>query len=74
MMPYATIFAVHNLEVTSEQLPILFMVSGLVSLLLMPFVGRLSDKIDKFKLFSLGSIWLVVFVSCIRIWPDFHLV
>lgn len=61
MMPYATIFAVHNLEVSNEQLPILFMVSGLVSLLLMPFVGRLSDKVDKFKLFSLGSIWLVVF-------------
>lgn len=61
LMPYATIFAVNNLHVDDEHLPILFMVSGVVSLLFMPLIGRMSDKIDKLKLFGVGSIWLVVF-------------
>lgn len=61
MMPYGTIFAVNNLDVHEDQLPVLFMVSGLVSLLFMPIIGRLSDKVDKFKLFGVGSLWLIVF-------------
>lgn len=61
MMPYATIFAVNNLHVHEDQLPILFMVSGVVSLLFMPLIGKMSDKIDKLKLFGIGSIWLIVF-------------
>lgn len=61
MMPYATIFAVNNLHVDDEHLPVLFMVSGVVSLLFMPLIGRMSDKIDKLKLFGVGSVWLIVF-------------
>lgn len=61
MMPYATIFAVNNLSVKTEQLPILFMVAGIVSLITMPFIGRLSDKINKFKLFCIGCLWLIGF-------------
>jgi predicted MFS family arabinose efflux permease len=61
MMPYATIFAINNLNVKTEQLPILFMVAGIVSLITMPFVGRLSDKINKFKLFCIGCLWLIGF-------------
>lgn len=61
MMPYATIFAVNNLHVDDDHLPILFMVSGVVSLLFMPLIGKMSDKIDKLKLFGIGSIWLIVF-------------
>ncbi|MFD2556408.1 MFS transporter [Sphingobacterium tabacisoli] len=61
MMPYGTIFAVNNLDVHEDQLPILFMVSGLVSLLFMPMIGRLSDRFDKLKLFGVGSIWLIIF-------------
>ncbi len=61
MMPYGTIFAVNNLDVHEDQLPVLFMVSGLVSLLFMPLIGRLSDRFDKLKLFAVGSIWLIVF-------------
>lgn len=61
MMPYATIFAVNNLDVHENQLPVLFMVSGMISLLVMPIIGRLSDKIDKLRLFTIGSIWLIIF-------------
>src|SRR5690606_10014455 len=40
MMPFGSAFAINNLQVTEQQLPVLFMVSGLSTLVLMPFVGR----------------------------------
>ncbi|MDM1397562.1 MFS transporter [Myroides odoratimimus] len=60
MMPFGTIFAVNNLGVHPDQLPILFMISGVTSLTLMPFIGKLSDRMSKFKLFAFASIWLMV--------------
>lgn len=59
MMPFASAFAINNLHVTNQQLPVLFMVSGVSSLLIMPLVGRLSDKIDKFKIFMIASLWMM---------------
>jgi predicted MFS family arabinose efflux permease len=38
------------------------MVSGVSSLLIMPIMGRLSDTIDKFKIFLLSSILMIVMV------------
>ncbi|AJA69958.1 MFS transporter [Myroides odoratimimus] len=60
MMPFGTIFAVNNLGVHPDQLPILFMISGVTSLTLMPFIGRLSDRVSKYKLFTIASIWLMI--------------
>lgn len=58
MMPFSSAFAVNNLGVSYEELPMLFMLSGISSLLFMPLIGRLSDKIDKFRIFMLASIWM----------------
>ena len=60
MMPFGSAFAINNLGVTNQQLPILFMISGVSSLVVMPLVGRLSDKVSKFKLFAFASIWTMV--------------
>ncbi|MES2689483.1 MAG: MFS transporter [Bacteroidota bacterium] len=62
MMPWGSIFAINNLKLTAEQLPLLFMVSGVASLIIMPLIGKLSDKIDKFKLFAIASGWMIVMV------------
>ncbi len=62
MMPWGSAFAINNLRVTPEQLPILFMVGGVASLIIMPVVGKLSDKIDKFKLFTIAALWMMVIV------------
>ncbi len=62
IMPWGSVYAINNLRVTEEQLPILFMISGIATLLIMPFIGKLSDKIDKFKLFVIASIWMIVVV------------
>lgn len=60
MMPFGSAFAVNNLNVTNAQLPMLFMISGLSSLVVMPIIGRLSDRISKFKIFTVASIWMMI--------------
>jgi predicted MFS family arabinose efflux permease len=62
MMPFGSAFAINNLKITQQQLPILFMIAGLSTLVIMPLIGKLSDKIDKFKIFSLAAVWMIVMV------------
>ncbi|MBB5620698.1 putative MFS family arabinose efflux permease [Pedobacter cryoconitis] len=60
MMPFGSVFAVNNLHVTAEELPVLFMVSGVSSLIIMPLIGKLSDTVSKFRIFSIASIWTML--------------
>lgn len=62
MMPWGSAFAINNLHVTTHQLPVLFMVAGISTLIIMPLIGRLSDQVDKFKIFAMASIWMIVMV------------
>ena len=62
MMPWGSAFAVNNLLVGQEKLPILFMVAGVASLIVMPVVGRMSDKVDKFRIFVIASVWMMIMV------------
>ena len=59
MMPFGSAFAINNLHVTEQQLPLLFMVSGISTLFIMPLIGRFSDRMDKYKLFVVASLWLM---------------
>ena len=60
MMPFGSAFAINNLQITEEELPLLFMVTGIAALLVMPFIGSLSDRVDKFKIFAIASAWMMV--------------
>ncbi|WP_069659439.1 MFS transporter [Arcticibacter eurypsychrophilus] len=60
MMPFSSAFAINNLKVSMDQLPILFMVAGVSSLIIMPIVGKLSDSLDKFKIFAFASVWMMI--------------
>jgi predicted MFS family arabinose efflux permease len=62
MMPWGSAFAVNNLHVSYQQLPLLFMASGIAALIIMPMVGKLSDKIDKVKLFTVAALWMMVVI------------
>ena len=62
IMPWGSVFAVNNLKVTADQLPVLFMISGIATLFIMPIIGKLSDKMDKFNLFVIASIWMIVVI------------
>ncbi|BAV04117.1 Predicted arabinose efflux permease, MFS family [Filimonas lacunae] len=62
MMPFGSAFAINNLGINNDQLTMLFMVSGIASLFIMPLIGRLSDKVDRFKIFTVASLWMVTMV------------
>jgi predicted MFS family arabinose efflux permease len=62
MMPWGSAFCINNLHVTQQQLPILFMVAGVATLLIMPVIGKISDKVDRFKIFTVASIWMIAVV------------
>jgi len=62
MMPWGSAFAVNNLGVSHAQLPTLFMVAGVSSLIVMPVIGKLSDRIDKYKIFVIASLYMIVMV------------
>jgi len=62
MMPWGSAFAVNNLHVSNEQLPLLFMASGIAALIIMPLVGKLSDKIDKVKIFTAAALSMMVII------------
>lgn len=63
MMPFGSAFAINNLKITEHQLPIMFMVAGLSTLIIMPLIGKLSDKIDKYKIFAFASLWTIIMVG-----------
>jgi len=60
MMPFGSAFAINNLGIDNHQLTLLFMISGISSLVVMPVIGRFSDKIDKFKLYTIASVWTMI--------------
>ncbi len=62
IMPWSSAFVVNNLHITQEQLPSLFMFAGISSLIIMPIIGKLSDKFDKFTLFWIASILMMIIV------------
>jgi predicted MFS family arabinose efflux permease len=62
MFPFGSAFAVNNISVSAEQLPQLFFISGISSLVIMPLIGKLSDKVSKFKIFTVACVWMIIMV------------
>lgn len=62
MMPFGSAFAINNLHITNKELPIVFMVAGISTLVFMPLIGKLSDKVDKLRLFAFGCFWTMTVI------------
>lgn len=62
MMPWGSAFAVNNVGISQKDLPLLFMIVGVSTFLIMPLIGVLADKINKFQLFMAASIIMVAAV------------
>ena len=72
IMPLSSAYLVNNIKITDAQLPILFMFTGVFSLITGPLVGRWSDQFGKLTLFLIGSILTVVMVfiyTNMPVWP-----
>jgi predicted MFS family arabinose efflux permease len=62
LMPFGSAFSIHNLGLTMEQLPILYGVTGVSSIAFGPIIGKLSDKLGKYKVFVAGSLLAMIIV------------
>jgi len=55
LLPFGSTFSVNNLGISMERLPLLYLVTGLCSIIAGPLVGRLSDSIGKYRIFVIGT-------------------
>lgn len=62
LMPFGSAFSVRNLGLTLDQLPFVYLVTGLCSIVTGPLVGRLTDRFGGLRLFTLGSALALVMV------------
>lgn len=63
LMPFASAFSVNNLGLKIEELPMLYMFTGIFSMAVGPLAGKLSDKTSKINVFFGGSILTMIVVS-----------
>lgn len=62
MMPFGADFGVHNLKLSLDDLPLLYMVTGIFSMVLGPLIGKLSDSWGKYRTFFVGSLLMIFIV------------
>lgn len=62
LMPFSSAFLVNNIHIPQDDLFIIFFCTGISSVIIMPVIGKISDKVDKFWLFTIGSLWAAMMV------------
>ncbi len=62
LMPFGSAYLINNINITQQELPLVFMFTGLASIVIMPMIGKLSDKVDKFMVFTGGSILAIILI------------
>ncbi|HCQ17433.1 MAG TPA: MFS transporter, partial [Cryomorphaceae bacterium] len=56
LMPFGAAFAVNNLGISMDKLPLIYMFPGITSMILGPIAGKLSDSFGKFRIFMIASL------------------
>lgn len=54
LMPFGSAFAVNNLKISLDHLPIIYLVTGIASIVIGPLVGQASDRYGKLRVFLFG--------------------
>ena len=62
LQPFGTSYLVNNIHISQHELPMVFFFTGISVLIIMPIVGKLSDRVNKFALFTVGSIISIIMI------------
>lgn len=79
LMPFGSAFSRFNLGVDEKYVMWVFFVTGVVSMITGPFIGKASDKLGKYKMFFIGSVWSIIMVliytqlNVVPLWVVFSL-
>ncbi len=57
VIPFISVYLVGNVGVTSEQLPLVFVTGGLLTLVGAPLIGRLADHVGKLPVYRVVAPW-----------------
>lgn len=63
LMPFGADFSVHNLGLTTKQLPLLYGITGACAMVAGPLIGKFADKIGKYTLFVGGSMLSMLMIA-----------
>ena len=56
VIPYITVYAVNNIEISQHDIPIVYLVGGAATLISAPFIGHTADKYGKVEIYRLVAI------------------
>lgn len=62
LMPFGAAFAVNNLGIGMDDLPVIYLATGVVSMIAGPLIGKLTDRYSPMPLFLAGTILSIVLV------------
>lgn len=62
LQPFSSNYIVDNLKISQENLPVIYFVTGISTIIVMPIIGKISDKYNKFYVFGVGSIISIVMI------------
>jgi multidrug resistance protein len=63
LMPFGAAFSTGNLKLTLDELPWLYGLTGVSSIIFGPIIGKYSDKIGKYRMFVIGSVISIAMVG-----------
>ena len=62
LMPFISAFTVHNIEIDLGSLPIIYLVTGLCTIVLGPLIGRAADAFGRIRVFLMGCTVSIIMV------------
>lgn len=62
LMPFGSAFSVNNLGISVDDLPMMYMITGVCTMIASPLIGKLSDAWGKYTIFMICSLLLVAIV------------
>ena len=63
MMPWGSAYAVNNIGIKQSELPMMFMIVGLSTFAIMPIIGIISDRVNKYMVFAGASIVMIISIA-----------
>ncbi|MEZ4954358.1 MAG: MFS transporter [Saprospiraceae bacterium] len=62
-MTFGSAFATNNLGIFLDDLPLLYGATGVATFIFGPYIGQLSDRFGKLKVFVIGSIFTIILIG-----------
>lgn len=66
LMPFGSAFCVNNLGIAMKLLPVLYLITGIFTMMSGPLIGKYSDVFGKYKIFTFGSVLaaIIILIYC----------